>query len=185
MVLAPVEKTTLMVKYRRNHLAGGTYFFTATLQDRQSSTLTTHADTLRSAFQHTLETKPFQIEAIVILPEHLHTIWTLPVEDADYAARWRMIKSRFTKFPVRQGVKINCNAKGEYDLWQRRYWEYTIRDDPDLQRHVDYIHFNPVKHGLVTCVSDWPHSSFHRYVRDGILPIDWGGVGSNDAGFGE
>ena len=125
------------------------------------------------------------IEAIVVLPDHLHTIWTLPADDADYAERWRMIKSRFTKSLVKEGVKIGRNEKGEYDLWQRRYWEHTIRDDLDLQRHVDYIHCNPVKHGLVERVSDWPHSSFHRYVRDGIVSVDWGGVALTDGGFGE
>ncbi|MES2354165.1 MAG: transposase [Pseudomonadota bacterium] len=175
-----------MVNYRRNRLAGGTYFFTATLQDRQSTYLTTYIDELRQAIRHTLESHPFQIDAIVVLPEHLHTIWTLPAGDADYSGRWRMIKSRFTRLLVKQGANITRNKKGEYDVWQRRYWEHTIRDYAGLQRHVDYTHYNPVKHGFVTRVSDWPYSSFHRYVGEGLLPPDWAGVDvEDDKGFGE
>jgi len=162
-----------MVNYRRNRVAGGTYFFTVTLCDRRATFLTAHIDALRQVFRDTRQAKPFQIEAIVVLPDHLHTVWRLPADDSDYAGRWRMIKSRFTRMLAQRGVAITRNAKGEYDLWQRRYWEHTIRDDLDLQRHVDYIHYNPVKHGLVKRVADWPYSSFHRYVRQGILQSDW------------
>ena len=174
-----------MVNYRRNRLAGATYFFTVTLHDRHSQHLTTHIDALRQAFRAAHKAKPFQIDAIVVLPEHLHTIWTLPEGDADYAGRWRMIKSRFTRLLAKRGIAMTRNTKGEYDLWQRRYWEHTILDDLDLQRHADYIHFNPVKHGLVQRVADWPHSSFHREVRRGMLPEDWAGTEISDAGFGE
>ena len=122
---------------------------------------------------------------VVVLPEHLHAIWTLPPDDVDYCARWQRIKGRFTRLLVKQGVDLSRNAKGEYDLWQRRYWEHTIRDDIDLQRHVDYIHYHPVKHGFVQRVTDWPYSSFHRYVRDGLLPQDWGGLDTGADHFGE
>ena len=107
------------------------------------------------------------------MPDHLHTIWTLPENDADYSSRWRAIKSRFTRRLRTQGAPLQANSKGEYALWQRRYWEHTIRDEDDLQKHVDYIHYNPVKHGLVNRVTDWPYSSFHRYVRRGWLSQDW------------
>lgn len=175
-----------MVNYRRNRIAGGTYFFTVTLRDRRTAFLTTHIDALRLVFRDTRRTKLFQIEAIVVLPDHLHTIWCLPAGDADYAGRWRMIKSRFTRQLVQRGVAITRNAKGEYDLWQRRYWEHTIRDDLDMQRHVDYIHYNPVKHGLVKRVMDWPYSSFHSYVRQGMIPADWATADDSLEGkFGE
>jgi putative transposase len=127
------------------------------------------------------------MEAVVVLPDHLHTVWTLPRDDSDYSSRWRAIKSRFTRAIRKRGVSLIPNAKGEYDLWQRRYWEHTIRDMDDLQRHVDYIHYNPVKHGLVKRVADWPFSSFHRYVRLGWISPDWGSVStlSHAGDFGE
>ena len=175
-----------MVNYRRNRIAGGTYFFTVTLRDRRAAFLTTHIDALRQVFRDARRARPFQIEAIAVMPDHLHTIWCLPAGDADYAGRWRMIKSRFTRQLVQRGVAMNRNAKGEYDLWQRRYWEHTIRDDLDLQKHVDYIHYNPVKHGLVKRVMDWPYSSFHRYVRQGMIPADWATADDSLEGkFGE
>ncbi|MES2105320.1 MAG: transposase [Pseudomonadota bacterium] len=164
-----------MVRYRRNLVRGGTYFFTVTLADRQAAFLTEHIDLLRNAFRSVQMEKPFRIDAIVVLPEHLHAIWTLPDDDADYALRWKKIKANFTRLLIKSGIELNRNKKGEYDLWQRRYWEHTIADDEDMQRHVDYIHFNPVKHGLAKQVLTWPHSSFHRYVKDGMLPEDWAG----------
>lgn len=174
-----------MVNYRRNRLAGGTYFFTATLHDRRATYLTAHIDELRQAIHDTRAARSFQIDAIVVLPDHLHTIWTLPSGDGDYAGRWRMLKSRFTRLLVKKGVDITCNAKNEYALWQRRYWEHTIRGDEGLQRHVDYVHYNPVKHGFVKHVADWPYSSFHRHVQAGLVPIDWTGMDVGIEGFGE
>jgi putative transposase len=175
-----------MVNYRRNLIPGGTYFFTVTLRDRRASFLTDHIDELKTAFRETRKTQPFQTQAIVVLPDHLHTIWQLPGQDCDYAGRWRKIKSRFTRLLVRKAVPIRRNERGEYDLWQRRYWEHTVRDDLDLQRHVDYVHFNPVKHGLVQRVEDWPYSSFHRYVKLGILAPDWATAAEvADEKFGE
>jgi putative transposase len=111
---------------------------------------------------------------------------TLPSNDADFTGRWRRIKSLFTRRAIAAGTTAARNEKGEYSLWQRRFWEHTIRDEEDLARHVDYIHFNPVKHGLVARVCDWPYSSFHRYVRRGLLPEDWAGSSNDDSdGFAE
>jgi putative transposase len=175
-----------MVRYRRNYVAGGTYFFTVTLADRRSRALVDHIAALRDAIRTTRQSRPFAIDAVVVLPDHLHMIMTLPDGDADFSARWRAIKQRFTEGLVTAGVDIARNAAGERALWQRRFWEHTIRDDRDLARHVDDIHFNPVKHGLVGRVCDWPYSSFHRFVREGLLPPDWAGdVRDDAAGFGE
>jgi REP element-mobilizing transposase RayT len=102
------------------------------------------------------------------------------------SGRWRRLKSLFARGAVKGGLHVGRNDRGEYDLWQRRFWEHTIRDETDLTRHVDYIHYNPAKHGLVSRVGDWPYSSFHRYVRLGWLPEDWGGVAMGSSGaFGE
>ena len=126
---------------------------------------------------------------MVVLPEHLHAILTLPEGDSDCATRWALIKANFSRFlPRTEPISTSRAAKGERGIWQRRYWEHLIRDDEDLDRHVDYIHWNPVKHGLVARPSDWPHSSIHRYIANGILPADWGGTSfvRDDSGqFGE
>jgi putative transposase len=165
---------------------GGSFFFTVTVTDRRSSVLVDCVGALREAIRKTRHERPFAIEAIVILPDHFHTIMSLPQDDADFSGRLRRIKSLFTHRLVTNGVAIEQNQRGEYSLWQSRFWEHTLRDETDVSRHVDYIHFNPVKHRLVTRVSDWPYSSFHRYVRQGLLPADWGGtVETSDGHFGE
>jgi putative transposase len=164
-----------MVLYRRNRVAGGTYFFTVTLKDRGSTLLVDHINPLRAAFRAVKHAHPFRIDALVILPEHLHAIWTLPPEDDDYSGRWRAIKAMFTRSLAANGHRMERNPKGEYDLWQRRFWEHTLRDGEDLRRHIEYVHFNPVKHSYVTRVIDWPYSTFHRYVRLGVYPRDWAG----------
>ena len=170
-----------MTNYRRNFVHGGSYFFTVNLADRRSRLLTENIGLLRTAFRDTRARHPFAIEAIVVLPDHLHAIWTLPEGDADFAVRWRLIKAAFSRgLPQREQVSASRAAKGERGIWQRRYWEHTLRDDRDVTRHVDYIHFNPVKHGHVECVRDWPYSSFHRMVRLGIYPADWAGDGKDD-----
>jgi putative transposase len=175
-----------MVRYRRNHLPGGTYFFTVTLADRRSTALADRADTLRAAFRATKAAAPFTIDAIVILPDHLNAILTLPQDDADYPNRWRRIKAHFTHASIAAGLPLIPDRKGEYRLWQPRYWEHTIRDGDDFIRHVEYIHINPVKHGLVARVIDWPLFSFHHYVRAGHLPDDWAATAPSDTqGFGE
>jgi REP-associated tyrosine transposase len=176
-----------MVDYRRNRVPGGTYFFTVALLDRRSRLLVEQASALRDCVREARRSRPFDIDALVVLPDHLHAVWTLPTGDDDYSGRLRAIKSLFSGRVVKAGVDVPRNAKGEYALWQRRYWEHTVRDERDFARHVDYIHFNPVKHELVKRAVDWPLSSFHRYVRIGLLPPDWAGSaydgGAN--GFGE
>ncbi|RZM97734.1 transposase [Bradyrhizobium genosp. SA-3] len=174
-----------MVRYRRNFVPAGTFFFTATLDDRRSSVLIDHVDKLRGAFRTTRVERPFEIDAIVVLPDHLHVIMTLPDDDADFSGRWRRIKSLFTHRLAASSAPISRNHRGEFALWQRRFWEHTIRNDADFERCADYIHFNPVKHGLVSSPTDWPYSSLHHYVRAGLLPADWGGTGEIDGNFGE
>jgi putative transposase len=138
------------------------------------------------------ERYPFQTIAICVLPDHLHAVWSLPLGDADFPLRWSLIKSGSSRgLPGNMQPSSSKIARRERGIWQRRYWEHAIRDDADLERqglerHVDYIHFNPVKHGHVSQVCDWPHSSFHRYVARGVLPLDWGGCVRDATGaFGE
>src|SRR3954454_16667142 len=158
-----------MTAYRRNAVAGATYFFTVNLADRRRSLLTDNIEPLRAAFRGTRVRHPFTIEAIVLLPDHLHAIWTLPDGDADFAVRWSLIKANFSRaLPQDEPVSHSRRRKRERGIWQRRYWEHTIRGEDDLVRHIDYIHFNPVKHGYVDRVSNWPYSSFHRIVRLGL-----------------
>jgi putative transposase len=176
-----------MSRYRRAKIEGGAFFFTLTLADRRSDVLVRQIDRLRRAYKAVQERRPFETVAICILPDHLHALWLLPDGDADFASRWSLFKSGFSRGlpagPSRSASKI---AKREKGIWQRRYWEHAIRDDADLERHVDYIHYNPVKHGLVSRVCDWPHSTFHRYVQQGLLPVDWGGDAVDMPGrFGE
>ncbi|MGC2781756.1 MAG: transposase [Bradyrhizobium sp.] len=175
-----------MVRYRRHRMPGGAFFFTVTLADRRSRALVDHVDLLRGAFRTARAERPFEIDAIVVLPDHLHVVMTLPPGDADFSGRWRMIRGHFSSALLNSGIPVPRRRNGELALWQRRFWEHTIRDDSDFERHVDYVHFNPVKHGLTRRVLDWPHSSFHRYVRDGVPPEDWAGeVSDNGADFGE
>jgi putative transposase len=176
-----------MTNYRRNFLSGGSYFFTVNLADRRSRLLTEHIQFLRAAFRYTKHRHPFTIDAIVILPDHLRAIWTLPDGDADFALRWRLIKTVFSRdLPGGERLSTSRVSKGERGIWQRRYWEHTLRNEDDFERHVDYIHFNPVKHRHVNRVRDWSYSSFHRYVRLGIYPEDWAGdVAGDDRRFGE
>jgi putative transposase len=176
-----------MTSYRRNFIAGGSFFFTVNLADRRLHLLTDHIEGLRAAFRQTRLRHPFTIDAMVVLPDHLHAIWTLPEGDADFAGRWRLIKSTFSRnLPIGEPISHSRLAKGERGIWQRRFWEHTIRDEDDFARHIDYIHINPVKHQLVTRVQDWPHSSFHRMVERGVYPADWAGeVDSIEGDFGE
>ncbi|MBP8296984.1 MAG: transposase [Burkholderiales bacterium] len=176
-----------MTEYRRALVHGGLYFFTVALTNRRESLLTDHISSLRSAFQVVRARYPFVVEAAVILPDHLHMLWQLPPGDAAYALRWRLIKKCFSRsLPGGEPRTASRIAKGERGIWQRRYWEHVIRDERDLARHLDYIHFNPVKHGHAPRAADWPHSSIHRHIRLGLLPEDWGGAdASGDGGFGE
>jgi putative transposase len=177
-----------MSRYRRVRIEGGWFFFTLTLADRSTDLLVRHIERLRAAYAAALKRDPFETIAICVLPDHLHAIWALPPDDADFPRRWSLIKHDFSRGlagnPNRSPSKL---AKREKGIWQRRYWEHAIRDDADLARHIDYIHYNPVKHGLVSRVCDWPHSSFHRYVARELLPPDWAGDARQPAGgsFGE
>ena len=138
-----------MTDYRRNFISGGTFFFTVNLAERHLRLLTEHVEKLRTAFRETRQRHPFEIDAIVVLPDHLHALWTLPEGDWDFATRWQLIKAAFSRgLPTGERVSRSRAAKGERGIWQRRYWEHTIRDANDFARHVDYIHINPVKHRL-------------------------------------
>jgi putative transposase len=151
------------------------FFFTVVLAERSSNLLVDRIDRLRSAYRSVQHSRPFETIAICILPDHIHAVWALPENDADFSMRWSLIKSGFSRGLDAQPRSKSKVLKREKGIWQRRYWEHAIRNDADLERHVDYIHFNPVKHGYVTRVADWPHSSFHRYVEQGLLVSDWGG----------
>jgi putative transposase len=176
-----------MTAYRRNFVPGGSFFFTVNLADRKLSLLTAHVEVLREAFRLTRQRHPFTIDAIVVLPDHVHAVWTMPDGDADFATRWRLIKSTFSRsLPRGEPVSASRAAKSERGVWQRRYWEHTIRDEGDFGRHVNYIHINPLKHGLVGRVREWEASSFHRYVKLGVYPPDWAGDTSEDGhSYGE
>jgi putative transposase len=164
-----------MTDYRRAHVPGATWFFTLNLAERRENRmLLDNVNLLRRVFRKVRNRHPFAIDAIVVLPEHLHCIWTLPDGDSDYKKRWTLIKAGFSReIPVGERRSESRVKRGERGIWQRRYWEHMIRDDRDLEQHVDYIHWNPVKHGWVRRAGDWPHSSFHAYVRRGLYPADW------------
>ena len=165
-----------MPNYRRVRVPGGTYYFTVNLLERRRTLLVDHIVELRESFRAASAERPFDLLAWVVLPDHLHCVWRLPEGDDDNGARWRHIKSRFTR-AMEGGERISARrqAKAERGIWQRRYWESFIRNQDHLRRCIDYVHINPQKHGHVERVADWPHSSFHRYVRAGRLPADWGG----------
>jgi putative transposase len=177
----------VMTRYRRAVIEGGTFSFTITLADRRSDLLVRHIDRLRHIYKWVQDKYPFQSIAVCVLPDHLHAIWSLPPGDADFPMRWSLIKSQFSRgLPSNVERSASKIIKREKGIWQRRYWEHAIRDDADLARHVDYIHFNPVKHGYGSRAYDWPYSSFHRYVARELLSPDWGGdVADMTGAFGE
>ncbi len=166
------------MRYRRAVIPGGSFFFTLVTAKRQPLLASAEAvDTLRRALIAVRSARPFAVDAIVVLPDHLHCIWTLPPGDADFATRWRLVKTWFTKHydPVRHMPSDDARVSGQAgQIWQHRYWEHALRDELDFTRHVEYIHFNPVKHVLATSASAWRYSSFHRYVEAGLYPEDWG-----------
>ena len=169
-----------MSNYRRADTPGASYFFTVVAFRRRK--IFTDDDCriwLRDAVLATRKRYVFNIDAWVLLPDHLHCIWTLPEGDCDFSARWSGIKRRFTilakhKFHKPEWMNASKQTHREGTIWQRRFWEHQIRDDNDFERHVDYIHNNPVKHGLVKRAAEWPYSTFHRYVVQGVYPVDWG-----------
>ena len=171
-----------MSEYLRLRIEGATYFFTVvTFQRRPFLTTDLARESLRNAWQAVRAKRPFDIDAVCILPDHLHCLWTLPPDDADYSIRWNLIKAAFTKEYLKKGGSdgtrnASRRRSGEAAVWQRRFWEHRIRNDEDLRRHFDYIHFTPVKHGYVNRPADWPWSSFHRYVQQGWYEPDWGEI---------
>ena len=174
------------MKYRRAKIKGGTYFFTVVTNRRiKIFKKQNNVQLLREAFKYVMNRHPFKIDAFILLPDHLHCIWTLPHDDADFSTRWRLIKSYFSrKFDLVSRVDegnptmwidtSSRSKKNEKPIWQRRFWEHFIRDDEDFKRHVEYIHYNPVKHELAASPKDWLNSSFHRYVKKGKYNLEWG-----------
>jgi putative transposase len=175
-----------MPEYRRAKIEGSVFFFTVVLADRTSRLLYDEVERLRSAYRTVQQRRPFETVAICVLPDHIHALWALPERDADFSSRWSLIKAGFSRgieAMPRSECKIRKREKG---IWQRRYWEHALRDDADLARHINYVHFNPVKHGHVSRAADWPHSSFHRYVERGWLASDWrGDIREIQGSFGE
>ena len=175
-----------MPNYRRNFVPGGCYFFTVNLLERQRTLLTDHIDILRDSVRRVRRLHPFHIDAWVVLPDHMHCIWTFPPDDADFSMRWRLIKLLFSKqMPKTERLSAVRQRRGERGIWQRRLWEHTIVTERDYSQHIDYIHANPLKHGYVERVIDWPYSTFHRYVASGQLPVDWAGEWVNLASVSE
>ena len=183
-----------MPEYRRSLVPGGTFFFTVVTYRRRPILVSEESRAiLHAAWNNVCERYPFQTDAICLLPDHIHCIWTLPERDNQYSLRWGEIKRIFSEAynrPIGAKAKVNESRqkRGETAIWQRRFWEHTIRDLDDYQHHLDYIHYNPVKHGLVNNVIDWEWSSFHRYVRLGQCEKEWGsnmGEKTWDIKFGE
>lgn len=171
-----------MSRYRRTRTEGGTYFFTIVTYRRQRFFLREDLiNDLRQAITDVRQKYPFKIDAWVLLPDHIHCIWTLPKKDNDYSKRIGMIKAQFTSRAKKhlekpQWITPSKSKHRESTIWQRRFWEHEIRNNKDFERHVDYVHFNPVKHDLVNAACDWPYSTFHRYVKSGVYSKDWAGA---------
>lgn len=170
-----------MPEYRRNRVPGETYFFTLVTFNRQPLFFSKANNRMFINAWNDVQTRhPFESIAACVLPDHIHAIWKLPEGDDDYPMRWKEIKRLFTQEYHRENHKgagrtLSQQLQGEATIWHRRYWEHTIRDQDDLNVHIDYVHINPLKHGLVNEVRNWPWSSFHRYVTNGVYPSDWGG----------
>jgi len=169
-----------MPQYRRLRLPGGTYFFTVVTYHRQPFLTDSRSQNiLADVIREVQLAYPFTMDAWVYLPEHCHCIWTLPTGDYDYSKRWGLIKAGFSRqakpFLEKEGFCPEARSRNrEMDIWQKRFWEHVIRDEADLQNHLNCIHYNPVKHGLVERVQDWPHSSFHQFVGLGMYDVYWG-----------
>ena len=175
------------MRYRRVIIQGSTYFFTVNLLNRTSNLLVDQIDKLSVSFHQIRDKYPFKVEGIVILPDHFHMLMTLPENDSNYSLRLRLIKGSFSQ-QIEPNEHVNSvrKRKNERGIWQRRFWEHLIRDEKDYEHHLNYIHYNPVKHGYVKKASDWPYSSIHRLIRSGIVPEDWAYLPDfNDKTFGE
>jgi putative transposase len=160
------------MNYRRLRVGGGRYFFTVATQDRRPL-LIEHHDRLWRALSQVQADHPFTVDAYVVLPDHLHMIWTLPAGDADFSTRWMLIKRRFSQGVEGGAVNASKKRKRERGIWQRRFWEHLIRDAVDLRRHLDFIHHDPVKHGCCAAPRDWRLSSFGSHVDRGVYQADW------------
>jgi REP-associated tyrosine transposase len=178
-----------MSDYRRCYVPGGSYFFTVVTERRAGILANDKArDCLREAIRHCRQQLPFRVDALVMLPDHIHAIWTLPIVDCDYSKRWGIVKKHFTQTWLASGgteqsvtaSRLRYRRRG---IWQRRFWEHALRDERDYQNHLDYLHFNPVKHGLVKHVIDWPYSSFHHWLKQGFYPERWGSRVEDYAGL--
>jgi putative transposase len=176
-----------MTNYRRIYIPDGTWFFTVNLADRRNNRLLIEKiDLVREAFVYVKERRPFYINAVVVLPDHLHCIWTMPPGDMDYSVRWNLLKGYFSRSIMPgESVSESRTKRRERGIWQRRFWAHLITDQDDLNNHLDYVHWNPVKHGVVRQVIDWPHSSFQKFVETGVYPEDWGCSGEFDFCAGE
>ncbi|WP_137889144.1 transposase [Pseudomonas sp. 2FE] len=176
-----------MSNYRRARHAGELYFFTLVTERRRP--LLTNPElqqSLRGAILDVRTRYPFSIHGWVLLPDHMHCIWQLPLTDTDFSRRWSLIKRHVSQsWQTVRPISQSQQARRESGLWQRRFWEHCIRDEQDYRRHMDYLHWNPVKHGLVARAADWPWSSFHRLVREGVYPADWGSREETEENFGE
>jgi putative transposase len=167
-------------EYRRYYVDGAMVFFTlVTHQRRKLFEEELARKCLREALETVRKKRPFSVDAVVLLPDHLHMIWTLPADDGDFSLRWRRIKAEFTESYLAAGGlegqrSASRRKRKERGIWQRRFWDHVIRDELDFERHLDYIHFNPVKHGYVPCPRDWPYSSFQRWVERGVYEPNWG-----------
>ncbi len=174
------------MQYRRALFPGASYFFTLNVQNRESNLLIQRVDALRFAVRRVQQRHPFYIDAIVIMPDHWHMIMTLPHADRAYAQRLSLIKSTFSRqIAPDEIISDSRQKKRERGIWQRRYWEHIIRDETDYDHHVNYIHYNPVKHGYVKNPSDWQYSSIHRFIRQGILDESWACSNDFNKSFGE
>jgi len=167
-----------MSYYRRANFPGGYYFFTVVAFNRRNLFAEESArECLRHAWSEIKKQRPFELIALCLLPNHLHCIWKLPDNDADFSTRWSSIKGIFSREYLKNGGLVGDRNKSrerqrEAALWQRRFWEHQIRDEDDLQKHINYIHYNPLKHGLVESLEDWPWSTYHRFVKDGFYGED-------------
>lgn len=175
------------MNYRRSRSKGGCYFLTINLSNRKQSLLTQHIKALRRSFRKVKDRHHFHLDAIVVLPDHIHMIMTLPPNDSNYSKRVMLFKTHFTRqIPRVESISPSRASKGERGIWQRRFWEHLIRDEEDYINHINYIHYNPVKHGYVDRPVDWQYSSIHKYIKDGVLQTSWGSTAPIISGqFGE